>query len=159
MVRLANAEKTSYQDNLASLPISPQPQIGNLLIRFNLNRGLTVALREIRLQSGKSLFNHVVLAAPDIDADIFKHRIAPNITTTAKRVTLYASQLDLALIASRYFNNGARIGDSGRGIAPIPGIDTIDASAVDTSLLGHSYYGSNIPVCSQSSSLLVAASL
>ncbi len=25
----------------------------------------------------------------------------------------------------------------------VPGIDTIDVSAVDTSLLGHSYYGSN----------------
>ena len=25
----------------------------------------------------------------------------------------------------------------------IPGIDTIDVSAVDTSLIGHSYYGSN----------------
>ncbi len=25
----------------------------------------------------------------------------------------------------------------------VPGIDTIDVSAVDTSLIGHSYYGSN----------------
>jgi hypothetical protein len=30
----------------------------------------------------------------------------------------------------------------------IPGIDTIDASAVDTSFIGHSYYGENRSVLS-----------
>jgi esterase/lipase superfamily enzyme len=93
------------------------------------------------------LFNQVILAAPDIDADIFKQRIAPAIVTKAKRVTLYASSKDLALVASRKFNSGdPRAGDAGENLVVYPGIDTIDVSNGDSSLLGHSYYGDNVSV-------------
>ena len=37
----------------------------------------------------------------------------------------------------------ARAGESGRQLVVVDGIDTIDVSNVDTSLVGHSYYGSN----------------
>jgi esterase/lipase superfamily enzyme len=50
------------------------------------------------------------------------------------------------LLASRYFNAGDRVGDSSRGVFSIPGIEVIDATEIDSSLLGHSYYGSNIQV-------------
>jgi hypothetical protein len=36
-----------------------------------------------------------------------------------------------------------RAGDAGEGLVVHPGIETVDASRVDTSLLGHSYYGDN----------------
>ena len=89
-------------------------------------------------------FNQVVLAAPDIDADVFRERIAPAIINQARQVTLYASSNDLALTASRTFNSGdLRAGDTSRGLVVTPGIETIDVSGVDTSLLGHSYYGDN----------------
>ena len=103
------------------------------------NVGLTEALANIEMQS-KPLFNQVVLAAPDIDADIFRQNIAPEIVGKAENLTLYTSQSDLALLASRYFNSGKRVGESQAGVQ-FDGIDVIDASAVDTSLLGHNYYG------------------
>lgn len=118
----------------------------NLVAHSMGNVGLTQALKEMEGLSPQPLFNQVVLAAPDIDADIFKHRVAPHIVTKAQHITLYTSQTDLALIASRYFNSGARVGDSGPGVLLFPGIDTIDATSVDSSLLGHSYYGSNVSV-------------
>lgn len=126
----------------------------NLVAHSMGNVGLTEALREIQTQGVEPRFNQVVLAAPDIDADVFLNRIAPQIVGKAKRTTLYTSQSDLALVASRYFNNGTRAGDSGERIVLYPGIDTIDATAVDSSLLGHSYYGSNISVLSDLGSLL-----
>ncbi|MEM8733980.1 MAG: alpha/beta hydrolase, partial [Planctomycetota bacterium] len=103
------------------------------------NVGLTQALAEMTPRE-KPIFNQVVLAAPDIDAEVFRDRIAPRIVDKMQRCTVYTSMTDLALVASRYFNAGSRIGEHALDQA-IPGVDIIDASSVDTSLLGHSYYG------------------
>lgn len=123
------------------------------------NRALTTALKEIAAATDQTTqFNQVVLAAPDIDADIFRQRIAPEIVTKARRVTLYASSNDLALAASRTFNSGdLRAGDASRGLVLTPGIETIDASSVDTSLLGHSYYGDSPTVLTDLKELLKSA--
>jgi esterase/lipase superfamily enzyme len=91
----------------------------------------------------KQRFNEIVLTAPDIDADIFRTQIAPAVTKVANRVTLYASSHDQALKLSKEINGYPRAGDSGDGLVVVKGIDTIDVSAVDTSLVGHSYYGSS----------------
>ena len=117
------------------------------------NVGLTAALSEIE-QSSKPHFNQVVLAAPDIDTKVFKEEIASKIVAKARHTTLYTSKNDLALIASRYFNQRNRVGDSGPDVTIIDGIDTIDATAVDSSLLGHTYYGSNVTVLDDLSLLL-----
>lgn len=116
----------------------------NLVAHSMGSVGLSQALAG--LSNREPVFNQVVLAAPDIDATVFREEIAPKITKTAKRVTLYTSQTDLALLASRYFNAGDRVGDSSQGVISFPGIEVIDATEIDSSLLGHSYYGSNIQV-------------
>jgi esterase/lipase superfamily enzyme len=109
------------------------------------NRALTDALKTLsyELEGEGAMFNEVVLTAPDIDAEVFRRDIAPRIVKTAKRITLYASSNDEALALSKKVHGYPRAGDSGPGLVVIPGIDTIDVSAVDTSLIGHSYYGSN----------------
>ena len=125
----------------------------NLIAHSMGNVGLTAALSEIE-QGSKPYFNQVVLAAPDIDASVFKDDIAMKIVTKARRTTLYTSKTDLALLASRYFHQGGRVGDSGPEVLVIDGIDTIDATAVDSSLLGHCYYGSNVTVLDDLGQLL-----
>ena len=114
------------------------------------NRALTSALRELsfEMQGMPPLFHEVVLTAPDIDAEVFRRDIAPAIVNTAKRVTLYASSNDEALVLSKQVHGYPRAGDTGDGLVVIPGIETIDVSAVDTSLLGHNYYGDNATVIS-----------
>lgn len=87
------------------------------------------------------IFDQIVLAAPDIDAQEFRLNIAPQMQKIANRTTLYCSRNDLALHASYAFNDGQRLGDSSRGIIVLEGFDTIDASDMETDLLGHSYYG------------------
>lgn len=112
------------------------------------NRALTSALQSIAYEFRDSppMFNQVVLTAPDIDADVFRRDIAPAVIKTAGRVTLYASSNDEALLLSKQIHGYPRAGDTGDGLLVIPGIDTIDVSTVDTSLIGHSYYGSNSTV-------------
>jgi esterase/lipase superfamily enzyme len=115
----------------------------NLIAHSMGNRALTTALKDIskELQGDQKVFNQVVLAAPDIDAEIFKNDIAPAIQATCENITLYASSHDQALIASKLVHGYPRAGESGANLIVIPGIDTIDVSAVETNFLGHSYYG------------------
>ncbi|MBL9091999.1 MAG: alpha/beta hydrolase [Planctomycetaceae bacterium] len=87
------------------------------------------------------IFDQIVLAAPDVDADVFREQIAPRMHKIANRTTLYCSRNDWALHASYAFNDSVRLGDSSRGIVILDGMDTVDASDIDTDLLGHSYYG------------------
>lgn len=112
------------------------------------NVALTDALKELKLsfkaKAREPLFNQIILAAPDIDAGVFEQNIAPAIKGTAKRITLYASSNDHALHLSTFIRrwNHPRAGESGNSIVVLNGIDTIDASDVNTDLLGHGYFSS-----------------
>lgn len=114
------------------------------------NRALTRALGNLANQQPamRNLIKGIILAAPDIDADVFKRDIAPGFLAneppdSSRIVTLYASTHDRALAASKKFHTYARAGDCSDRVVYVPGIETIDASAVDTDLftLGHSYFG------------------
>jgi esterase/lipase superfamily enzyme len=94
-------------------------------------------------------FKQLVLAAPDVDADVFRREIAPVILGKGPRVTLYASSKDKALAASRGVHGGyRRLGESGKDLVVLQGLDTVDASGVNTEFLGHSYYGDSDTVMS-----------
>lgn len=82
----------------------------------------------------------MVLVAPDIDADLFRKDIAPELARHGIPVTVYASSADRALIASKAFNGYPRAGDSGERLVVVPGVETVDASDAAGGLLGHSYF-------------------
>ena len=79
----------------------------------------------------------VILTAPDIDAALFKSRIA-SLTGLAKRTTLYVDSTDRALNISRRYSGGIpRAGDVlSSGPLVVPGVDTIDVSIPGTQSLG-----------------------
>lgn len=114
------------------------------------NRAFGAAVESLAqdLEQNQKIFNEVILAAPDVDARVFQEKIAPNLTGLAQHVTLYASQNDVALMASRAVNGYPRAGDVGANILILNGIDTIDVTKIDTSLMGHAYYGDNTTVIS-----------
>lgn len=107
------------------------------------NRALTQALERLALKGERTRFGQVVLAAPDVDAGEFRARYAPALSQVARRVTLYASSNDRALLASTRVHGYTRAGLSGANLVVVPGLDTVDVSPIDTSLIGHSYYGDN----------------
>jgi esterase/lipase superfamily enzyme len=131
----------------------------NLIAHSMGNRALAAALREIELEmhDHAKLFNQVILAAPDIDADDFRNNIAPAVQKTARGMTLYASSHDEALLASQFIHRQPRAGDAGDGLTVLAGIDTIDVTAIDQSFFGHSYYGSSHPVLNDLKALLMGA--
>jgi len=105
-----------------------------------LTRGFKALVDKDKL--ARREFKQVVLAAPDVDADVFRRDIAPAILGKVPRVTLYASSNDKALMASRDLHGGYhRLGESGKDLVVLPNLDTVDASMVSTEFLGHSYFG------------------
>ncbi len=119
------------------------------------NRALARVISDIcdKSPKAKAKLKEIILAAPDIDSDVFRRDLAPQLTATLSnatsgKVTLYVSSEDVALKASKKFHSYPRIGDSSGGIKPISGIEIIDASAVDSSFLGHSYFADNRNVLS-----------
>jgi esterase/lipase superfamily enzyme len=107
------------------------------------NRVVAETLGQLRIpDAGAAHLEQIVFAAPDIDADTFRD-LAREFRERASGLTLYASTEDYALKASKLAHGYPRAGDSGEGLVIVDGVHTIDATAVDTSLLGHSYYGEN----------------
>ena len=114
------------------------------------NRALTRATAHLlaeRPELGQRL-REIILTAPDIDAEVFKRDIAPALTAAGRPVTLYASSRDLALVASKKVHGYPRAGESAPSPIVLRGIETIDATAVDTSLVGHSYFAESRSVLS-----------
>ncbi|QJR10720.1 hypothetical protein DSM104443_01789 [Usitatibacter rugosus] len=109
------------------------------------SRALTRALREIYLVDPalRSKVTELILAAPDIDAQVFVRDIAPVLANEMRPITLYASSDDRALWASSVVHGTPRAGDTRNGIVVLRGIETVDASDVDVTLVGHSYVGGN----------------
>lgn len=114
------------------------------------NRALTRAVASLMNEKPalRKRLKEVILTAPDIDADVFNRDIAPALTKMGRPITLYASSEDLALVASKNVHGSPRAGDSGQGLVVVPGIETIDATGTDTSLLGHSYFAETSSVLS-----------
>ena len=86
----------------------------------------------------------IVLAAPDIDADIFINDIVPVFEDMPQtQVSLYASSNDIALQASHAVNGFARIGDTEFGDDDLSPVSMIDASEAESNFFEHTYYGDN----------------
>ncbi len=113
-------------------------------------RALSGALKDILTDTPNlaEKLREVILAAPDIDAEVFKRDIAPALSQTKNPITLYTSSNDLALKASRMVHGNTRLGDSTPSTTVAHGIESIDASNVRTDLNGHAYVGDSPSVLS-----------
>jgi esterase/lipase superfamily enzyme len=110
------------------------------------NRALIEALQTYLAKRApdkrQHIFGQIVFTAPDVDRDYFMDSIDA-VRGAAERVTLYASGNDYALRSSQYLHGAPRAGTAGDTIIRLPGLDTIDMSAVPADALGHSYFAAN----------------
>lgn len=88
------------------------------------------------LEGVEPVFSELILAAPDLDSDTFERFIAPRLMKRSRRVTLYASERDEALLASVQVNGQRRAGMAGDNIVILDGMDTVDVTPVAG---GHAY--------------------
>jgi esterase/lipase superfamily enzyme len=117
------------------------------------NRVVSEALRNLGPGLDTDRLQQVVLAAPDIDAEVFE-QLAAKFGDKARQVTLYASSHDLALRASKLVHGYPRAGDTEPEVRIVPKVVTIDASHAGSDLLGHSYIGDSSSILADIARLL-----
>jgi esterase/lipase superfamily enzyme len=106
------------------------------------NRLLARAARTV-VESGVKL-GQIVLAAPDIDAQLFT-QLAVAYSTLGTGTTMYVSAKDKALDLSHALHSYARAGFT-PPVTVLPSIDTIEVTDIDLSLIGHEYFAAAEPV-------------
>lgn len=109
------------------------------------NKVLVDALQQVALSKAKIAITELVMAAPDVDTNVFRSKL-DQFRAVATNVTMYASSADKALLASGVKTFGTRAGyvpDTGPNI--FPGIEVIDVTAVGDDMLGlnHSTFSSS----------------
>ena len=157
----ASARPSKYQDDersveagleslvsfLKDLQQRARPERIHVIAHSMGGRALVRALEQISFQPAevsRPRFGHIVLAAPDMDRDEFIGKV-PAVIRMCERVTLYASTADRALALAGDAHKVPRAGESGEFVVVMPGVDTVDVSAVGGGwfTFGHSYYGEN----------------
>ncbi len=103
----------------------------------------------------RARLKEIILAAPDINVEIFRQQIYPALAGAGRPITLYASSEDVALKASKEFHDYARLGDSRPAPVLLQGMESIDATGVDVSFLAHSYFAEASPVLSDLHTLIL----
>ena len=105
------------------------------------NRGLLRALQRISANAeirSKVKFNQIILAAPDIDRDLFLG-LASLYPTYARRTTLYESDGDMAVYMSSIIHKAPRAGYF-HPYTVAPGIDTVAVPYFNLDSFGHDYF-------------------
>lgn len=103
------------------------------------NRGLLKAMNRITISHPEIQFGQIILAAPDVDADVFKE-LAEVYPKHSEQTTLYVSAADKAVGASKWVHSHARAGFT-PPVSVVNNIDTIQVETdVDLLQLGHGYF-------------------
>jgi esterase/lipase superfamily enzyme len=149
----SKAKITGYMADEATIEPS-QPFLVNFIVDFVARSGATsihilahsmgnrlvlAALKDIadRLDHRRKHFGQIMLAAADVDADRFR-QLANVYVKLGRRTTLYVSQKDIAVGAARWLHEFPRVGL----LPPVfvePGLDTVNVTNVDLTMLGHGY--------------------
>lgn len=113
------------------------------------NRALLNAIERIDMRlsaqpaeaPSQKMINSIVMAAPDVDSAEFANRYATPIQNLSRRVTLYFSESDRALLLSAGLHGAPRLGLLGENSRAWQGIEAVCVGTRQLFGLGHSYYG------------------
>jgi esterase/lipase superfamily enzyme len=138
--QLSQVQFEKLIDELGQLPVKDVYIVAHSMGTRMVAQGL-----QHRAEQNKPMQNlrELLLAAPDLNAELFKSVIAPKLAELqGLRTTVYASSSDLALKASKVVHGFPRLGETdGGNVFTFKGIETIDASGASNAALslGHSY--------------------
>ena len=103
------------------------------------NRALLEAINRISKNTPEIQFGQIILAAPDVDTDVFKE-LAEAYSSVSEQTTLYVSNKDKAVGVSKWLHSHARAGFT-PPVCVVPNINTVQVeSSVKLLELGHGYF-------------------
>lgn len=103
--------------------------MGNYVLSNALNTAQTG--QDNRLEK----FQHIILSAPDVDADTFENTFAQAYKNLSQGTTIYVSAKDRALAVSKLVHKYPRAGEVEEKIGPyvvVQGLETIDVTVVES---------------------------
>jgi esterase/lipase superfamily enzyme len=137
-VQLSEEAFDAFLEKIADLGASEV-----FLIAHSMGNRLVTKVLGDRASKGKIIPNlkELLLAAPDINAEIFQEKIIPGLAAIDAHRTIYASSSDVALRASKVVHDYRRVGETTDGVLTFKGYETVDASAAAPTVraFGHSY--------------------
>jgi len=125
--RLSEGVFEQLIEELSQLPVTDV-----YIVAHSMGNRIVGHALQARVDKGKETkhLREILLAAPDINANIFRSVIAPKlIAMQGTRTTIYAASSDVALMASKFVHGFKRVGDTTGGVFVYPGLETIDASS------------------------------
>ncbi len=136
----AKLNRKLFQDFLTKL--SKTKKEIHLIVHSMGHQVVLPALTDLYKKNPDKILSEMILNAPDFDKNEFS-QVSQSLIGLSKRVTLYCSPGDNALVASQKVNGAARAGMCFK----FPGIDVINVNEVDSPVLGvgglgHGYYSS-----------------
>jgi esterase/lipase superfamily enzyme len=112
------------------------------LIAHSLGNRLVTNVLKQRTKRANPKISELLLAAPDVNEEIFREQIVPALATMQNmRRTIYASSNDVALKAAKFAHEFRRVGDATGGVLTFAGYDTVDMTLAAPIIrsYGHSY--------------------
>ena len=123
------------------------------------NQILVDALQQAALSKVSLNISELVMAAPDVDKDVFMSKAA-QIKSVAGNITMYVSSADKALLASDEKAWGTRmVYIDANGPNLVDGVETIDVTAVGDDMFGlnHSTFSGSRSVLDDLGRLIVSS--
>ena len=120
------------------------------------NRLISLAMLQLQNDKTDLKIDQIIMAAPDVYADLFKLNYADALIQKSHHITIYAAKNDWALAASKKLHKNLRLGELG---LPPPAyvfnhIDIIDAVSQKTDFLGHDRFARSPVIISDIDSIL-----
>lgn len=111
--------------------------IAHSMGNIGLLRAMDAIARDAATLSGVR-FGQIVLAAPDVDSQLFRS-LAQAYSQLAARTTLYVAENDRALGGSKWLHGQYARAGLAPPVVVVPGVDTINVSQINLGMLGHGY--------------------
>ena len=127
-------------DYLVDMATRTQATRVHVLAHSMGNRGVLRAVDRIAASASKrsaTPFDQIILAAADVDQDTFR-RLSVAYQAVARHTTMYVCGKDRAVEASSWLHGYPRAGLT-PPVLVVSGIDTVNVSNLDLTLLGHGY--------------------
>lgn len=149
------ASEPQIADFLTSLAARAGASRVHVIAHSMGNRGFARAIARILSRASADAgirFGQIILAAPDLDVDLFK-QLAAAYPTISDRTTMYVSARDRALEMSSWLQDSNRAGFT-PPVTVLDGIDTVEVTNIDLTMLGHGYFAEARAVLSDIKDLL-----
>lgn len=166
LVDESNSEWTvPYFEQLLEL-VTQMPEVEHVHVLAHSMGTRVVArgIRDLMAQRGLATtqpahppLDQLILAAADIDAEIFERDYVPALLQAAGRTTIYVSEADWALGGSQRLHKYSRLGQgplSRLTLEELRRIDVVDVTPFDKGLVGHFYYSQSPRVLDDIRSIL-----